>query len=1017
MRLKLGCNRQPKHILSSPPDSSIPGQPIVAMQPVVATEIVVGQGGGSVAGQGENWWALLGPPDTSDAFLRNYAVLDGATVRLRHCGSGNASRGGSCNGGWLIVRQQVLAVARRDCKMVGVVPAKGESAPSGGEDAWHVYVDRGSQLSTPTRRAWGLGSEVVLVHVHSGSVLSSNGNFITVKSSGRTYQLPEVHGQSLIAHSQAQQWSVQGHTSPPQLQHEAAAASGISDASTVIPYYSVVRLTAVPRSDEKITAASKSSDLTSACYLATTVSGSVDCVRALTGHELWLLLPPAAPMVDEVAKLSNKSAAPTPAALGHAKRFRLAHVLSLGTLQVVRKDGGKKGAAVADALPPHSAGLYNKQDDCLSIAMQDGFAINEVLPEAPLDGDGENVSILNRQPWGIGDEAAIYFCSSKLLLSLEAAGTRWIPELVKVLPTDSGEDDLAAAAGELAMERHLFKVAAAHYTVALQKRSILNMMRAAAEREARAAAREQEAAALRTAQALVLPDGWAEGILADGMVYYYPVAEPTKISFDRPLPPLPDGWAEGELEDGTKYYHPLLDPTKVVFERPLPQLRSALPSEKAQEKELLPKGHSSRRRLRNPNARAVWNHLVPTQMLYFKRAIVRVHLGQSDAAIWDLEKALQEAPTFLEALLYRSRICLTMGRWESARSGFDKIIAESSSRKGSKVGGSTLYRAEQYVAMLQNVSVTLAHAEEALTVARTAYAEGGARCTISTEDRQVLEWTRLELTHVLSVAPESVSVRLLRAEASLLLGDYGNVKGDATWAVRMSGGDPRGYFLRAQAHQYAMDDQLGLEFYRWCVKIDHDHAGCRAGIKSIRRADAATMNANTYFRLGDFEAALAEFGVGIEAAPAHCSLVALLRLQRCRCFIYLNETSSAVLECKKSFEHDPNLKDAEYLMQHAKTIARTYQAEQQAKKKEEEKRQKEAQLAAQKEKRDKEQLLLNATNVSRIYIISDEDKMEARIQNMGECEQCFFRLNMTNLTHSLPPVETTTNDIKRACEC
>jgi hypothetical protein len=281
-------------------------------------------------------------------------------------------------------------------------------------------------------------------------------------------------------------------------------------------------------------------------------------------------------------------------------------------------------------------------------------------------------------------------------------------------------------------------------------------------------------------------------------------------------------------------------------------------------------------------------------------------------------------------------------------------------------------------------------------------------------DRQVLLWARQELTHVLSIAPESVQVRLLRAESSLLLGDLGSVKLDATLAVRGAGGNPSGYFYRAQAHHYAMDDALAMDFYRWCVKVDHDHAGCRAGIKAIKKIDNVATVANLYFRTGNFEAALAEYESGLSAAPAHCALVALLHLQKCRCLIYLNESASAVLECRRSFQYDPTLEEAEYLMKNAKQIAKEYMAQEEEKKKAEEEQKKKEEAEKVKEERIKREMMMNATNVSRIYIITEEEKMEARMSAMGLCEQHFWRLNMTNLTHPLPPTDTSTNDVKRA---
>ena len=771
--------------------------------------------------EGQAWWQVLGPPGTSDDFLRGETITDGSIIRLRHHTSGRN----------LQVDQGTPAVVRRDLKQVSL---SGEE--DGTKEAFYVLVDRRHERSKYTGKAWGIGSEVVLVHCKTGYVLATSGEKLAVRVDTGHRIESEVHAQAHIPNAQGQFWSLHKHDLP--------------ESRTPVPVSSktIVRLVAPPIAGVPPVA---HGELADTCYLAGAggTGGGIDCVRSMQGQELWVILP-------REDKTGPKSADGN-GTLAHTSRFTLTHALSMGTLQIVRKPDGKKSVGVAEA------SADTKQADCLSVSL----GVNEKATSLWLDNAA----------------ASMYFCGTRLSLSLGNKLGTWIPEVVQTLPPSAEEDDIAAALGELSMKRGLFTAAARQYSTALEKR------------------------ALR-------------------------------------------GGSEG-------------------------------------------------------------SETMPTHMLHFKRAIVRTHTGQNAAAIWDLEQSIRLQPNFLEALLYRSRVLLTLGRWKDAAKGF-KHIAKSSKAKEVLV-----YRAKQYQSVLRNVSKTLDKAEEAIAVAKEAYGDGGgARCRMSAEDRGVLLWARERLTDVLNVAPESVAVRRLRAETSLLANDLPAVKTDATWAIRLDGSNPKGHFLRAQAHHFAMDDDLAAEFYRWCLKLDHDHAGCRLGIKSLKAIGAIYTYANLRFRTGDFEGALAEYGTGIELAPGHCALVALMHLQRCRCLIYMNEPKTAQGECAISYRIDPSLDDAEYLMKNAVQIAASYQTILEEEKKAEEEEEKRQEAEEAKQRRMQEELLMNATNVTifKKEWITEEEKMEARLKNLPICEQHFFRLNMTNSTHPKPGAETSTNDVKRA---
>jgi hypothetical protein len=220
MALQLGVNRRREQLLQSPVGARL-ASGHVFRQPVVATELRLrgDPGGVGTGGAAYSWWQLLGPRGTSEGFLRNYTVMDGATVRLRQLGGG-----GGGGGGWLAGDVAQSAIARRDCKQVSVgttaTGARGggaEDPVEGGEEAWHVYVDRGAERGRASGRAWGLRSSVMLVHVRSGLVLSSNGNILRQAVGGQGqgqqqfYNLPEVQLQGVVPGSAAQPWTVQAH--------------------------------------------------------------------------------------------------------------------------------------------------------------------------------------------------------------------------------------------------------------------------------------------------------------------------------------------------------------------------------------------------------------------------------------------------------------------------------------------------------------------------------------------------------------------------------------------------------------------------------------------------------------------------------------------------------------------------------------------------------------------------------------------------------------------------------------
>eukprot|EP01043_Picozoa_sp_COSAG02_P041470 COSAG02_NODE_3441_length_6735_cov_38.359233_1_plen_1640_part_10 len=420
---------------------------------------------------------------------------------------------------------------------------------------------------------------------------------------------------------------------------------------------------------------------------------------------------------------------------------------------------------------------------------------------------------------------------------------------------------------------------------------------------------------------------------------------------------------------------------------------------------------------------AIISEQVSLQMTYrelanvhFSRARMWMRLGRPSSAIRDLVIAREHFPDFAEAALYYGRIATTLGRWDEAHEAFSAVTNDIADDQPLH------YRASLYLHQINNITGSISKATEALDVSMSAYSTSG-RCHMSDGDRDVLQWARRLMTDALQAAPESIDIRIQRAETNLLLGDLGAAKSDATWVIRLSRSSPEGYFLRGKAHLYMFDHDAARSYFRWCVKVDMGHTGCAAALRSLKSATIDAANASSSFRFGNFSTAVQAYQDSIDALPNHCFHVALMRLQRCRCLIYLNQPDAAIRECQLASELDPDLRDAETLGKDAQAIANSYQdwvAEELKKKQQKERRERaqeekrKAEAEAKAREAEKERLRKEADEKGEEFVdpedpaeYANRTRIEVKhrrlewqtdrmVQSMALCEQHFYRLNMSS---------------------
>eukprot|EP01052_Picozoa_sp_SAG31_P000836 SAG31_NODE_26_length_32985_cov_39.054096_1_plen_1525_part_10 len=860
-----------------------------------------------------NWWQVLGPSGTSDAFLHGHAVRAGATIRLRHVATGGLLRGDTAQ----------PALARPDLKEVSCLRTDTDrdsslsSLTSAADDEEWVAMINGTALDT---LEWGLGWPVQLQHKASGHLLACAGQTYQVKNQEslfgkRVAPVYEIQLQPQIEQAASQRWHVAEHKLSEQHGKESVAGPHPVELHTVIRLANIARACYLQVDSDSV-----------ANDISTTTSMPLHCGTSGGIASFWIVLGAADESVDKAGMN------------GAAEREQRIHMqlesfAETKTEELLTMKLWKLLAQAEEALPTMTeeqleqiskvqlvallvekyrserARILKKQEPVQSqpmtrVYLQHVLTQNLISEHSPaaMDGDvsansSSCIEVVSKADhknlrWLTGESVELTFCGSNTSIGQSArASGAFVAEMVSSNLVNESVGNKHDKLAEVCVAHKEYTAAISHYTEALN--------------------------AIRP---------------------------------------------------------------------------------------------SRRERMRKHHRGFSSKHL-----LLFRRARTHMLLGHPQAAVSDLEVTINEAPKFAEANLYHARIAISLGKWQSANASLHSIIAN---KKESKLQ----YKAGLYIAQINQSMQLLEEATEALSVSDEAFGAGAARCAISDADRDVLQVTRRQFTELLEVAPESVTMRLQRAKTNLLLGDVGAAKSDATWAIRLAKHSPQGFLLRGLAHLYSFDHSSALGYFKWCVKVDLDHNECRQAVKAMKLRKLHVENATNAFKSGRFTLALDQYGAAIETMPGHCLHTALMRLQRCRCLIYMNKPMEAKNECSEALRLDPELKDAELLSRDAVSIAADYQtwceqerkrrenaekkrkAEEEKRRKAEEERKVEEERERAREEADKRGTEYvdpfpdyNGTNSTEISQRLNRDwDEEGRIKRATICEGHYFRLNMSS---------------------
>jgi len=193
-------------------------------------------------------------------------------------------------------------------------------------------------------------------------------------------------------------------------------------------------------------------------------------------------------------------------------------------------------------------------------------------------------------------------------------------------------------------------------------------------------------------------------------------------------------------------------------------------------------------------------------MSYYKRATVYMALSRSKPALADFDKILKLKPDFLKARQQRGALLLKMGRLEEAHIDLENVVRKEPDNADAN--------------MLYTMISTL---QEKLQDAKYY------------EDWNNYQQTIDIVTELLENIPWDPSLREMRAEAYLQIGNVPHAISDIRSVTKLTLDNTAGYYKLASLHYQLGEADEALNEIRECLKLDPDHKDCLPLYKKAKK--------------------------------------------------------------------------------------------------------------------------------------------------------------------------------------
>jgi len=258
-------------------------------------------------------------------------------------------------------------------------------------------------------------------------------------------------------------------------------------------------------------------------------------------------------------------------------------------------------------------------------------------------------------------------------------------------------------------------------------------------------------------------------------------------------------------------------------------------------------------------------------MSYYKRATVFLALSRSRPALADLDKVLQLKSDFIQAKAQRANVLLKMGRLDEAH-----IDAENVLRKDPEH--------EDAQRVYGNVEVM----KERLQDADAHFKHRNYQAVVDL------------LSEVVDVIPWDPSVRDLRAEAYIGLGNNMHAISDIRTTTKLRSDDTAGFMRLSVLHYHLGEAEESLNEVRECLRLDPDHKDCFTLYKKLKKvakfvvAAREARNSEEWDDCKDAAKKILKNEAEVEDVRFHA------HDHLCRCHLKSGESTEAVKQCSEA---------------------------------------------------------------------------------------------------------------------
>merc|ERR1711953_1072876 len=193
-------------------------------------------------------------------------------------------------------------------------------------------------------------------------------------------------------------------------------------------------------------------------------------------------------------------------------------------------------------------------------------------------------------------------------------------------------------------------------------------------------------------------------------------------------------------------------------------------------------------------------------MSYYKRATVYLAMSRSRPALSDLDTVLTKKPDFLKARHQRGGVLLKMGRLDEAHIDLENVVRKEPTNE----------EAQKQYSMVNSLKERIE------------------------EIKDHINWGSFEaaiesLNEVLEFIPWDASLRELRAEAYLGLGNVIHAISDIRSVTKLTSDNTAAFFKLANLHYQIGEADESLGEIRECLKLDPEHKDCYPLYKKLKK--------------------------------------------------------------------------------------------------------------------------------------------------------------------------------------